>query len=65
MLAVTCCYVTLRYVTLRYVTLQVRYGGTAKNYAPKSVTHAKIMGRLVRHKRAKCQKDLWDRAPKA
>ena len=60
MLAVTCCYVTLRYVTLR-----VRYGGTAKNYAPKSVTHAKIMGRLVRHKRAKCQKDLWDRAPKA
>ena len=54
----------LRYVT-RYVTLQVRYGDTAKNYAPKSVTHAKIMGRLVRHKRAKCQKDLWNRAPKA
>ena len=60
MLAVTCCC-----VALRHVTLQARYGGTAKNYAPKSVTHAKIMGRLVRHKRAKCQKDLWNRAPKA
>ena len=60
MLAVTCCY-----VALHYVTFQVRYGGTAKNYAPKSVTHAKILGGLVSHKRAKCQKDLWNRAPKA
>ena len=44
-------YAPLRYVTLRYVTDTLRR--PAKNYPPKSVTHAKIMGAPVAHNWAK------------